>query len=83
MSHARRNRYPNSHRPPASGPSPAPAEIAAARVAAGLTPAESAALVSADEAVWLRWERGDRPMSPGAWALFRGRLAPFHPGTPA
>lgn len=67
------NRSRSADRP--APPSPAPATIAAVRSEAGLTIAEAAGLVSADAAAWSRWEEGERPMSPGAWAVFREKLA--------
>lgn len=60
-----------SHAPSrARGASPAPAEIRAARKAAGLTQTQSGALVHAPLRAWQRWEAGDTPMHPGLWELF-------------
>jgi putative transcriptional regulator len=50
--------------------SPTPAEILAARKAAGLTQSKAAALVYRSLNSWQRWEIGDRTMPPGLWELF-------------
>lgn len=50
--------------------SPDPAEIRAAREAAGLTQTEAAALVHGSLRTWQQWEAGDRRMHPGFWELF-------------
>ena len=56
-----------------TGPSdnPAPADILAARQAAGLTQSQAAALVHGSLRAWQQWEAGDRRMHPGLWELFR------------
>lgn len=55
------------------GPSsnPAPADISAARVAAGLTQTQAGALVYSSLRTWQQWEAGDRRMPAGLWELFR------------
>lgn len=55
------------------GPSsnPAPADIRAAREAAGLTQTEAGALVHTTCRTWQQWEAGDRRMHPAFWELFR------------
>ena len=56
---------------------PSPAEIRAAREAAGLTQSEAAKLVHANLRAWQRWEADEattetaRRMHPGLWELFR------------
>lgn len=49
---------------------PSPAEILAARKAAGLTQTEAARLVASSCRSWQQWEAGDRRMHPGLWELF-------------
>ena len=54
---------------------PSPAEVRAAREAAGLTQAQAAALVHASARNWQQWEQeagaNVRRMHPGLWELFR------------
>lgn len=50
--------------------SPAPADIKAAREAAGLTQSAAAALLYKTERAWQWWEAGDRRMDPALWELF-------------
>ena len=50
---------------------PAPAEIRAAREAAGLTQAAAAAIVHSGLRTWSHWENGDRRMPAATWELFR------------
>lgn len=56
---------------------PTPAEVRAAREAAGLTQAQAAALVYANLRAWQRWEADEqttetaRRMHPAIWELFR------------
>ena len=50
---------------------PSPAEIRAAREAAGLTQSQAAALVRSGLRSWQQWESGDRKMHPAFWELFR------------
>jgi transcriptional regulator with XRE-family HTH domain len=59
-------------------PSPLPAEIAAARKAAGLSRAQAAALVLVGVRAYQQWEAGERQMSAAHWYLFRLRLAGHH-----
>ena len=50
---------------------PTPAEILAARTAAGLTQQEAAAVVHRTERKrWSEWERGERQMQTDTWELF-------------
>lgn len=51
-------------------PQPTPAQIAAAREAAGLTQQQAGELVHTDNRTWRRWEAGDRAMHPAFWELF-------------
>lgn len=48
-----------------------PEKIKAARVAAGLTQAQAAALVHCGTTTWQGWELGTRKMHPAFWALFK------------
>jgi len=50
--------------------SPTPEEIKSARIAAGLTQPEAAALVYVDIRAWQYWESGQRNMHPTKWELF-------------
>ena len=50
--------------------SPTPSEIKAARLAAGLTQPEAAALVYSDIRAWQFWEAGQRNMPAAKWELF-------------
>ena len=54
--------------------SPAPADIRAAREAAGLTQTAAGELVSTTCRVWQQWEAGDRHMHPAFWTLFRAQV---------
>lgn len=50
---------------------PSPAEIRAARVAAGLTQAEACPLADiANQSAWAEYESGRRPMPAYRWFLF-------------
>jgi len=49
---------------------PTPAQIRAAREAAGLTQAEASNLVHVTCRAWQMWEIGDQTMHPGFWELF-------------
>jgi putative transcriptional regulator len=50
--------------------SPDPAEVLAARTAAGLTQTEAADLVHTTLRSWQQWEAGDRRMHPAFFELF-------------
>lgn len=69
-----------SVRSPGPAANPQPAEIRAAREAAGLTLAECAELVYVGLRAWQRYEtertsKEWRPMHPSMWELFRIKLA--------
>jgi DNA (cytosine-5)-methyltransferase 1 len=49
---------------------PTPANIRAAREAAGLTQTQAAALIHSALRSWQQWEAGDRSMHPAFWELF-------------
>lgn len=49
---------------------PAPADIRAARKAAGLTQTQAGEMVHSSCRAWQQWESGDRRMHPATWALF-------------
>lgn len=63
--------------------SPAPAQIRAAREAAGLTQTQAAALIYCTLRGWQNWEGGARPMHPAFFELFwlktKKRLDELHP----
>lgn len=62
---------PHAPSSPARGPtSPSPAQVRAARRAAGLTQTEAAALIYCSMRAWQEWERGTRAMHPAMWELF-------------
>lgn len=63
--------HPNRSRAESAARNPAPAEILAAREAAGLTQTAAGALVFTTCRVWQQWEAGDRRMHPAFWELFR------------
>lgn len=50
---------------------PAPAEVRAAREAAGLTQAAAAALLHTSTRAYQQWEAGERRMHPAFWELFQ------------
>jgi putative transcriptional regulator len=52
---------------------PAPADIKAARIAAGLTQRAAGELLFTGTRVWQQWESGERRMHPAFWLLFRIR----------
>jgi putative transcriptional regulator len=62
--------HPNRGRAPRAGANPKPAEIRAARLAAGLTEEQAGALVYATGERWRAWEEGARRMHPAHWELF-------------
>jgi DNA-binding transcriptional regulator YiaG len=49
---------------------PTPAEVVAARGAAGLSQTAAGALVHTPCRTWQQWEAGDRRMHPAFWELF-------------
>ena len=55
--------------------SPAPEDVRAARLAAGLTQAAAAAAVHTSCRSWQQWEAGDRRMHPAFWNLFCLKMA--------
>ncbi len=50
---------------------PTPAAIRDARVTAGMTQAQAAALVLASKSGWRKWEAGERNMPPLTWEYWR------------
>lgn len=57
---------------------PTPKMVSDARLKAGLTQTEAAALVHASLRAWQQWEAGDRVMHGAMWELFEikaGRVA--------
>ena len=51
-------------------PHPAPEEIISARLSAGLTQADAAAIVYTTDRHWSNWERGVSKMPKASWRLF-------------
>lgn len=66
--------HPNRARAGDKARNPTPAEIRAARVAAGLSAREAGEIVHTTTRVWQQWEAGDRRMHPAFWKLFRLKL---------
>lgn len=66
---------------------PSPAEVRAAREAAGLTQAQAAGLVYASLRNWQQWEQQEganvRRMHPGLWELFQSKAQTSAPHYPA
>ena len=54
---------------------PSPAEVRAAREAAGLTQTEAAAAIYSTLRTWQDWEAGKARMHPGLWELFGLKVA--------
>lgn len=53
---------------------PATDQIRSARIAAGLTQTQAAALIYSSLRSWQQWEAGDRRMHPGLFELFKIKL---------
>lgn len=63
--------HPNrSRRGRSSAANPTPAQIRAAREAAGLTQEAAAAKIEGSVRAWEKWEQGERRMHPGLFQLF-------------
>lgn len=54
---------------------PAPADVRAARISAGMTQSTAAGLVHANLRAWQMWEAGDRRMHPAMWELWQIKSA--------
>lgn len=68
--------HPNrSGGPKGPAANPVPAEIKAAREAAGLSQLDAASLVYRTSRNWQQWELGERRMDPALWELFRLKAA--------
>lgn len=69
--------HPNRGKGP-QGPAanPKPADILAARIAAGLTQAAAAKSVHVSTNAWQKWEAGERRMHPAMWELFNLKARP-------
>lgn len=75
--------HPNRSKTPAPGANPKPAQIKAAREAAGLTQTAAAELVYSTLRTWQDWEaEGDtnRRMHPGLWELWLLKTAHLRDG---
>lgn len=57
-----------------SSSSPTPAEVRAARAAAGLTQTEAGAVIYCSLRGWQDWESGARRMHPAFFELFRRKV---------
>lgn len=69
--------HPNRSRDGSPSRNPTPAEVRAAREAAGLSQTVAADLVHTTCRTWQQWEAGDRRMHPAFWELFNlKRLSP-------
>ena len=53
---------------------PTPAEVIAARQAAGLTQTEAARVIHSSLRAWQQWEAGDRRMHPAFFELWQLKL---------
>lgn len=66
------------HTPPSlRATPPTPEAIRTARICAGRTQSECAALVHVAQRTWQQWEYGERRMPPCAWELFVIKSAEF------
>jgi putative transcriptional regulator len=54
---------------------PTPAQVLAARKAAGMTQTEAAEIVYSSLRAWQQWEAGDRSMHPAIWQWWLHRTA--------
>ena len=75
MSKSEMTSHPNRSRDGSPSRNPDPSDIKAARVAAGLTATEAAALLHTSYRAWKQWEDGDRRMHPAIWELFLLKVA--------
>ncbi len=66
--------HPNRSRERGPGANPTPAEVRAAREAAGLSQTAAGALVYSSLRAWQAWELGERRMHPAIWELWRIKL---------
>jgi putative transcriptional regulator len=76
--------HPNRGQDPyRAGRTPGPAEVIAARAAAGLTQIACAQLIHCGLRSWQDWEAGERQMHPAFWELFctKAGLAQLAPET--
>lgn len=60
--------------PQGPGSTPTPREVTAVRVAAGLSTAQSAALLFTSYRAFLQWERGDRKIHPAFFELLKIKI---------
>lgn len=66
--------HPNRSRAGSPASNPTPAEIRAAREAAGLSQTSAAALIHCTLRGWQGWEDGSRKMHPAFWDLFNRKV---------
>lgn len=62
---------------------PSPAEVRAAREAAGLTQEAAGELIHGSRRAWQDYESGARKMHPGLWELFQSKAQTSAPHYPA
>lgn len=55
-------------------PSPTPAEVKAARLAAGLTQTKAGELIYCCSRTWQKWEYGEVEMNPALWELWNIKI---------
>ena len=67
--------HPNRGLKNAPGANPKPQQIIDARLAAGLTQTEAAALIYSTWRTWQDWEAGIARMHPAFWELWRLKVA--------
>lgn len=67
--------HPNRGRAPTVGRNPKPADVRAAREAAGLTQTAAAEVIHTQVRVWQQWESGERRMHPAFFELFQLKTA--------
>ena len=63
-----------SQRKSAPGRVPTPAQIRAARTAAGLTQTEAGAIIYSSLRAWQNWEAGVRHMHPQLWESWQAKI---------
>lgn len=67
-------KHPNRSRGDNPARNPTPAEVRAAREAAGLSQTAAARVIYCTLRGWQEWEAGNRRMHPAFWELFRNKI---------